>query len=291
MGSIFQNESFFHMWASFPYVVHFSHIRVFFREWGSNLTHPCPLKRSVFVCGSFYPYVSRFTHMWVSFRICGALFTCKGLLSRLKVWFTTCMFSEEVSFCVWVSFPICGSLFPFVGLFSYVRFAFHKRMSIFTYVCHLKRSLFLSFFNGFLFLSMGLIHVQTHDRHRFPFYLFPFLFFFWTEFRFRTTHHEPPRFGCAQKSHKPANFVFVSVTILLFDRIQIWLGTSRTLASDSRTQMTAALWFSLWKPLKRCLFPHELAHFFHTSPRFVTPLKCMVSHCKENSHGREREGS
>ena len=32
MGSIFQNESFFHMWASFPYVVHFSHIRVFFRE-------------------------------------------------------------------------------------------------------------------------------------------------------------------------------------------------------------------------------------------------------------------
>jgi hypothetical protein len=181
---------------------------------------------------------------------------------------------------LWVAFPICGSLFVCKGRFSQTNVYFHKCMSP-------EEVTFLKFFNGFLFWSMGLVHVYKHDRHRFPFCLFSFLFFFWTEFRFCTTHHEPPRIGCAQKSHKPANFVFVTVTILLFDRIQIWLGTSRTLASDSRTQMTAALWFSLWKPLKRCLFPHELAHFFHTSPRFVTLLKFVTPRTKTDLFNRQ----
>ena len=57
----------------FPYVVFFSHIRVFFREWESDFTHIGQLKRSVFVCGCLFLPVSRFTHMWVSCPLCGCL--------------------------------------------------------------------------------------------------------------------------------------------------------------------------------------------------------------------------
>ena len=124
----------------FPYVVFFSYIRVFFREWESDCTHIGQLKRSVFVCGCLVLHVSRFTHMWVSCPICGCLshtLVMRSVFDPHKNWWRILFINNDLFSPVRVSFHnyrSCGSLSLHVSRLTHMRVSCPIRGCLFPYV-------------------------------------------------------------------------------------------------------------------------------------------------------------